>query len=195
MPDKLLALLQPLGTILQLKKNDFIFHCGDTVEHFYYVIDGELQALRYQNEGREAIMMRATNGEFFAAASMALENYPCAGKAASESRVLKIAARVFNQQMAKSSQLAQAFSMNLAKDLKKQCGRLERLRLSSLEDRVLHFIACETHDGKTLDLTMPVSAWANELGAEPESLYRSLKKLQDKGIIQRDKKQIVVIDS
>ena len=185
--------LQHIGTTINVKKNEFLFHCDDEVTQFYFVIDGEIRALRYQKEGKASIMMRSVKGEFFSSSSLSLSHYPCAAIASCDSQVLAVAKKDFEQALQNSALLAQAFALSLAKDLKKQCGRVERLRLPTAKERILHYIACETADSLTLNLTTSVSVWADELGIEPESVYRALKKMQTEGVIKKTKNSIVVL--
>ncbi len=86
--------------------------------------------------------------------------------------------------------LSTAFARMLAGNLKRQCGRLERMRLTSAKDRVLHYIACESRDGRHLELPFTLAHWAAELGIEPESLYRTLSQLEKACLIHRDGRQI-----
>jgi len=83
----------------------------------------------------------------------------------------------------------------LSKELKKQCGRIERMRLQTGKERILHFINCETSDGVTLHLETSLSVWAEELGIEPESLYRTLSDMEKDGIIKRNKRDIRVLNN
>lgn len=182
------------GRLEHLGKNQYLFHCGEPIDRLYLVLEGELRAIRHQADGQKAIMMRAGPGEFFAAASLCLDSFPCDGLAPVDTRLWSIPKSQFNHLLATSAELGQRFSLALAREIKKQCGRVERLRLQTARERILHYISCETEDGKTLQLATSLSTWADELGVEPESLYRSLSAMARDGLIERQRRCIRIRD-
>ncbi len=176
-----------------VEKNEVLFQPNDSVDSLFYTMKGELFALRYQLDGTPAVMMRGFAGEIFAPASMNMSCYPCSAVAAVKSRVLQIPKSVFIEHLAINSDFSRYYIDSLSADLKKQCVRSERLRLKSAKDRVLHFITCESPSGAEITISCPISKWAEELGIEPESLYRTLSDLEKEGIIKREKRHITII--
>jgi hypothetical protein len=87
------------------------------------------------------------------------------------------------------------FVAALAANSRRQCSRLERSRLKRARDRVLHYLVCESMPGSPLALTMPLSSWAVELGLEPETLYRTLRELEQEGLISRNRRAISLASS
>ena len=175
---------------LSLNKSETLFQRDDDVDALYYIMEGELIALRYQHDGKAVIMMRNRAGEMFAPASMHMTSYPCSAVAALPSKVLQIPIPVIQEQLAHDHKFATFYIQSLADNLKKQCARSERLRLKSAKERVLHYIGCESSSGTEITLTCPTSKWAEELGIEPESLYRTLAEMEKEGVIERDKRCI-----
>jgi len=188
--ETLTQFLSEHGQLMESPAKSRVFHCGDSTTRLYYVVSGELQALRHLPDGHQVIMMRATDGEFFAAASIDLASYPCDAYAPVDTRLIALRMQDFLALLQTNLDLSNAFARMLAGNLKRQCGRLERMRLISAKDRVLHYIACESRDGRCLTLPFTLAHWAAELGIEPESLYRTLSQLEKTGLIQRDGKQI-----
>jgi len=187
-PDSLLACSQPLN----LDKETLLFHPEDPVEFLYFIVEGEVVALRYQKDGVPAVMMRHHGGEIFAPASLSMHHYPCAGIAAKNTRLVKIPRSLFQTALLEDNRFSRYYMTLLAQNLKQQCARSERLRLKSVHERVLHYISCESADGRAIALTGPITAWAEELGVEPESLYRSLRKMEQAGEIKRNKRHIEI---
>jgi len=181
------------GKIFQVEKNTYLFHCGECIDRLYFVMNGELRAIRHQLGGQKSIMMRANGGEFFAAASLCLNNFPCDGFAPIKTRLWSISKIEFYQLLETSSELGKQFALALSKELKKQCGRLERLRLPTAREKILHFISCETADGFQIELETSLSVWADELGVAPESLYRTLAEMEKAGEIERNRRFIRVL--
>lgn len=184
--EQLTEFLSKHGRTQEYPAKSTLFRCGDSTTSLYYVVSGELQALRHLPDGRQAVMMRANDGEFFAAASIMLDCYPCDAYAPVDTRVIALRMEKFLTLIQSNLELANAFARMLAFNLKRQCGRLERMRLTGAKDRVLHYIACESPDGSRLELPFTLAQWAVELGIEPESLYRTLAQLEKAGQIRRD---------
>lgn len=175
---------------ISLNKGATLFQQGDTVEALYYILKGELIALRYQHDGKPAVMMRHATGEMFAPASMNMSTYPCSARATASSTMLRIPLKMMHECLKSHPEFSSFYMSSLAENLKKQCARSERLRLKSAKERVLHFIRCESPNGTEITLTCPTSKWAEELGVEPESLYRTLKMMEKEGVIMRNKRVI-----
>jgi len=192
--DHLHEMLSAHGREKSLPADSLLFRCGDRIERLYYVVTGELRALRHLPDGHSAIMMRAGAGEFFAAASIHLLQFPCDGYVPVVSEVIGINIQRFLKLLERDACLATGFAKALSLELKKQCGRLERMRLNGAKDRLLHYIACETLDGRTLLLNVPLTQLASELGIEPESLYRTLSQLERGGRIIRSRDAIRLVE-
>jgi DNA-binding MarR family transcriptional regulator len=92
------------------------------------------------------------------------------------------------QQIASNGDFALRFSQFLALAMRRQCARYERLRLKRAGERVLHYLNCELTGpaGADLELDIPLAEWADDLGLEPETLYRALADLEKKGLIARE---------
>ena len=74
--------LRDCSSRVALADGQVLFRRGEPVEFIYYVVQGELLALRYLPSGSE-VVMRAGAGEFFAQSAMGLSHYDCDAKAKS----------------------------------------------------------------------------------------------------------------
>ena len=133
--------------ILNLKKGEYLFRCGDQIRYIYYVLEGEIRGLRNQVNGSTAIMIRTCSGQFFAPVSLIMEIFPCSGFAAIRSKVVQFPVDAFKKSMKDFPDFSYYFSVSLSTSLKKQCALAERFRLKSARDRILHYLACETPSG------------------------------------------------
>lgn len=174
---------------LRLAKSDRLFSMDDPVGSLYFVIEGEIRAVRCLLNGSESIMLRAGPGEFLAIASLFLPTYPCDAVASMPSKLLVLPRQKFKRAMDEDISLTTSLVRMLAVNIETQCGRVERLRLKRICDRVMHYLTCECSDG-TVHLQTPLTAWAAELGSEPETLYRVLRELEKDGTIMRDGRTI-----
>lgn len=174
------------SVIQEVAKGASLFRTGDAVGRFHFVQSGELAAIRCMPNGAEAVMLTARSGEFFAEASLFLPVYTCEARAFSDCQVLSWPARVFHAALTRHPESAMAFARTLAVNLRRQCSRVERLRLKNAPDRVRHFLACEVGPDGWANLAGSLQDWASELALEPETLYRVLAQLEKAGQIERE---------
>jgi len=155
-----------------LSRGERLFHLRDRVKQVYFVTDGELKAVRYQPDGKESIMLCSGAGEFFGEPALIEERYVCDAFSTRDSRVAVLPAL-------------------------RQCSRYERLRLSRARDRdrVLHLLSSEAGADGVYPLNGPLVDLADELGLEPETLYRVLKELTRDGVIARTSSTLQLLAS
>lgn len=190
LPPWLPANLAHLAVEVRITKGSSLFHTGDGVSRFFFVNQGKLAAIRCMPNGAEAVMLVANGGEFFAEASLFLPSYTCDARALSDCLVTGWPVDEFRQAVFSDAAAAQAFAKTLAVSLRRQCSRVERLRMKQANDRVLHYLACEIGSDGWCELGCTLQEWAAELGLEAETLYRALAQLEKAGTIERDKRRL-----
>ena len=175
---------------LTLEKGSWLFRLGDPVESVYWIESGEIRAIRHLLDGSSAIMIRAKGGQFFGESSMLLSNYTCDAEVVKRTSVKIFPVSALREEMNNNGAFAFQFSMSMAAHARKQCSSQERLRLKKARDRVLHYLGCEFGGKDEIDIDMPMAELAIELGLEAETLYRTLSKLEEEQVIQREKRHI-----
>jgi DNA-binding MarR family transcriptional regulator len=102
-------------------------------------------------------------------------------------RVSRIPIATIKRLIGSDGEFALDFAQFLTLSMRRQCARYERLRLKRAGDRVLHYLNCELTGpaGTALELDIPLADWADDLGLEPATLYRTLADLEKKGLIAR----------
>ena len=186
-PDYFTAELINSCKLLSLTKGEYLFHTDDKVQGIYYVIKGEIKALRHQIKGSDVVMVRSQKGDYFAESALAVDNYICDAVCTRAAQVAFLPKNNFITSM-KNSDFSLAFSLSLAKNARQQCSRYERMRLHKAKDRLLHFLICESDTRGQLIWHSPLVELAGELAIEPETLYRVVAELQHDGSIHRDKR-------
>lgn len=187
LPTYLPAALLQESTRIGLARNEHLFQLGEPAAHIHFVLKGELLAVRYLSDGSQAVMQRARDGEFFAQSAMLVPRYSCDARATCPTEVARLPVHELRTALTGGGAFALAFTGQLAADLRRQCTRVERLRIKRARDRVLHYLACE---GPILGGSGTLQDWARELGLERETLYRTLSELEATGEIRRDKRGI-----
>jgi CRP-like cAMP-binding protein len=189
-PEFLPPTLMAVSKRLELPANEYLFRLGSPVEQLYWLIRGELQAIRTAPSGQELVMIQGRAGEFFAEGSLFTPQYTCTALAKKPCVLLAIPMASFRSTLATDVKFADMFLRATVSSLRRQCSRVERLRLRTATERILHFLSCESAADGCCQLTMPLSEWAVDLGLEPETLYRTLRVLEDNGLVQRDKRRM-----
>lgn len=173
---------------LRVANDEFLFRLGDMPRHLFLILEGEARARRYGPDGAEIVMQRSRAGELFAEAGLVAPRYSCEGFCALPSRVLLIPLDAVREKTRGDGEFALHFTQFLSLAMRRQCARYERLRLKRAGDRVMHYLNCELTGpaGADLELDIPLAEWADDLGLEPETLYRALADLEKKGVIARE---------
>jgi CRP-like cAMP-binding protein len=192
LPSYLPDMLLKEATRVDLTRNERLFQLGNPVDHVYFVLQGEVLAVRYLSDGSEAVMQRARDGEFFAQSAMLVATYSCDARAAVPTQVMRLPVRELRAALLADGAFALAYAGQLAADLRRQCTRVERLRIKRAKDRVRHYLACE---GPLRSGGAKLQDWARELGLEPETLYRTLADLESCGEIRREDGSVLPVQS
>ncbi len=165
-----------------------LFRTGDPVRYVYLVISGEARLVRWDRHGGEIILQRSRGG-FVAEASLDSRKYHCDGIASEATIILEFPASAFRAALEYDSVFRKAWQSQLAKEVRKLRAQCERLSLNNAADRITHYIEAEGTDG-ALTLTNSRKSWAAELGLSHEALYRTLRRMQDEGLLYVDGSRI-----
>jgi len=176
-----------------LKKKEFLFSHNEAATDIFFVESGEVQALRALPNGNSAIMQRSSDNDFFAEAAMCVNNYTCDAIATRKAIIYCIPKEGLEEHLQKDNDFALRFSTLLAINTRKQCSKLERLRINRARDRLLHYLVCESDSSNTITIKSSYANLAEELGLEPETLYRTLSDLQKEKIITKIDNNIALI--
>jgi len=186
--------LGAIGRILAYPKDGWVFRKGDPVRAVFHVLDGEIRLSRFTRDGGEIALHRARRGEFFAEAALDAQRYQCNAIACRASKLLAFPAADVRALLAADRDFARQWIRVLARQLHASRARLERLAQKSAAERVLHYLRTEGKGphcevalaGSTKDL-------ARELGLTHESLYRTLARLAQDGIVARDDNRLSLL--
>jgi len=158
--------------IMALKAGETLFHLGDRVSQLYVVRAGDVHLLRYDAEGREAVMQRAGPETLLAESSIFSEVYHCNAVAAAPSELAVIARADFRRAADADPRTMEAIARHLAREVQRARARLEILSKKTVRERLDTW---STLGGGELQRGSMVAV-AREIGVTPEALYRELNK-------------------
>lgn len=160
---------------------EVLFRQGDAPRVILFVLSGEVRLVRHGPSGEEIILQRGTGG-FFAEASLWAASYHCDGVVARSGELLEVSRRTFEETLGEDPAFQRSWMQHLTREVRRLRAQCERLGLHGAADRIIHYIESEGEDG-TVTLAQPRKSWARELGLSHEALYRSLRRLQDDGVL------------
>ena len=173
------------------KAGETLFRIGDRVEGMYCVITGEVRLIRHDQHGAQIVLQRSRGG-FIAEASLGSKIYHCDAVAAKGGAVLRFPARQFRASLDENALFRDAWITHLASEVRKLRAQCERLSLNSAAERIIHYIESEGIQD-TISLNQSRKAWAAELGLTHETLYRTLRRLQEDGTLDIDGTKIAIV--
>ncbi len=204
------AELDSLAKIVRVKtfsKGDIIFFDTEPYLGFYITVTGLVKIYKISKDGKEHILHLIPAFNTFAEVPL-FENfneifeesfrYPANAMALEDdTRVILVPARQFRELLESDIQICIKMVSALAKRLRHLNHHIEDLTLKDVAKRVAGYILSEqkTSDNKEqVSLNISKNDLAAYLGTIPETLSRTLKKLQDEDMIEVDGKLIKICD-
>ncbi|NWG76536.1 MAG: Crp/Fnr family transcriptional regulator, partial [Rubrivivax sp.] len=178
LPDYLPQDLRQRARVVPLRRHQLLFRHGDPVQAIFFVRAGRVVAERVAPDGMPLVMLSAAPGEFFAESALAVDRYTCSARACTASEIFALPKSNLLDALRADSAFAHAFLHAQLRNARRQCSRYERLRLRRAQDRIVHYLACESGPDGFCRLQGTLAEWADELGLAPESLYRALARLR-----------------
>lgn len=202
--------LDTLSAIVKQKtfnKGDIIFFDTEPYLGFYITVTGLVKIYKISRDGKEHILHLIPPFNTFAEVPL-FENfnemfeesfrYPANSMALEDdTRVLLIPARQFRELLENNSKICIKMVSGFAKRLRHLNHHIEELTLKDVTRRVAGYILTEqkkSQNSETISLNISKNDLAAYLGTIPETLSRTLKKLQDEDMITVDGKVIKICD-
>jgi len=178
--------LRAVGHPMTCPKDGWVFRKGDVVRAVFAVLEGEVHLSRFAKDGSEIALHRAGRGDFFAEAAVNTPRYHCNAIASRPTTLLAFPVDKVRALLAEDPEFARQWVALLARQLHSARARLERVALKSAAERVLHYLHTEGK-GPRCEVTLAgtVKDLAHELGLTHESLYRTLARLEQDGMVGR----------
>jgi CRP/FNR family transcriptional regulator len=185
-----------LGLSRRLLAKTTLFQAGDEAKKFYYLESGAVRVFKTDEQGRELDVAWIEAGDFLGEAVVLTEGrYPFSAEAARDTTV-----RVFDRAdvwrgLERSPAAARYFIGLLARKCVLLSGRVESLGLRTVRQRLAEYLVrnCAGCPG-VVELSVTKGELARLLGTVAETLSRTLKQLQEDGLIEVRGRTILVAD-
>ncbi|MDA8051847.1 MAG: Crp/Fnr family transcriptional regulator [Rhodospirillales bacterium] len=178
-----------LGVSFRLRRlaaGEVLFRQGDPVFAVFQVASGRVRLVRHLIESRPVVLQNAGPGELFAEAALFADRYHCEAVAAVASEVRALRRRSLLDAFRTDPEAAIRFMAELARQTWALRDHVALLNIRSAEERVLHYLALHAEpDGRIVRLRGTLVELAAEIGLTHETLYRSVRKLERAGRLER----------
>ncbi|MCY7274480.1 MAG: Crp/Fnr family transcriptional regulator [Phormidesmis sp. CAN_BIN44] len=167
---------------------------GEVATTLFAVKTGRIRLLHYTESGQVVNHYQVIVGEVLAEVILFLDRYACSAIAEERTEVLVFPKQAFLVALQHNPDFATAFMAQLAHRLHSTKVMLELRGIHSARERVLPYLRFVIPLGqKSIVLEQPLKAIACDLGISPESLSRALTQLENEGIIERNKRNLRLI--
>ncbi|MFA6148828.1 MAG: Crp/Fnr family transcriptional regulator [bacterium] len=192
-----------LAVSRRFAKKEAIFREGDRADGFFVVASGKVKVFKLSGEGKEQILHVIEPGQAFAEAVIFEGGaYPAHAEALADTELLFLPKRPFVDLLERHPKVAIRMLGSLSRWLKRMTDLVESLSLKDVETRLVFYLSEELKargippvDGAELELAIGKSVLASRLGTVPETFSRTLKKLQDDGLIDVRGKRIRIVSA
>ncbi|MDD5762928.1 MAG: Crp/Fnr family transcriptional regulator [bacterium] len=203
LPDDDLRRVADLAVSRRFAKKETVFREGDRAEGFFVVASGKVKVFKLSGEGKEQILHVLDAGQTFAEAVIFDGGvYPAHAETLAETELLFLPKRQFVDLLERHPKVAIRMLGSLSRWLKRMTDLVESLSLKDVEARLVFYLSEELKargippkDGVELELAIGKNVLASRLGTVPETFSRTLKKLQDDGLIRVRGKRIRIVSA
>ena len=167
----------------------FLFDRGQPAQHFYIVLEGQVNLVLHSKAGEEKIVDILGPGNSFAEAVLFMEGpaYPVSAVAAARSKVARFQNREYLTILRESPETCLRMLGHLSQRLHMRLREIEYLTLESATHRLVRMIEGRLPAGGEgpFEINLPESRQelASRLSMKPETLSRLLRNLSDSGVI------------
>ncbi len=193
-----LAPLLTGGLERRLDIEETLFNQNQSAEHWWVIVDGELEALRHGNDGEERFFGLFQRGGLIGEAAMFIpeRRYPVAARARVPTRLIQMERSPLRRLCEENGLIAVRLLEQTTRRLCRRVQELERLAGSSAAQRLAeHFLALQRLQGRQLQLPLNQRQLAATLGVRAETINRLLGDWLRAGYISGARRNWELIDS
>ena len=191
----LIEKIKEAGVEKEIRKNQVLFCQDEDADRFGYVLDGEIRVYKMDEQAREKEVGRFSKGAFFGEVIVfAADKYPVYAEAVKDSRVLFFYRDTIKEFIRKDPSVADEFMKLLAQKCLALNAQIEMLTLKTVRERLIQFLAkeCEGKETCRVLLKFTKTQLARNIGTVSETLSRTLKQLQEEGLIEVKNREIFI---
>ena len=173
-------------------ESDVIFAEGEKAEFLPIVLTGKVKLVRYPEIGKEFIIGFFSNGEIFAIPpAMDGKSYPATCVVVEDTKLLVLPRPNFLQLMQESSEFSAMVVEKMCGLLRETAETINNLANSSPEYRIGNILLRLAKENST-KINLRRQDIADMAGLTTETTIRTVKKLQEKGLLKIERGKIIL---
>ena len=199
LPEDLRARFLAFGIERGLERGEILFMEGASAEAMYAVVSGKVKLVRYSPKGKELLLHLVKPGQSFAEAALFGERtYPATAVAVTRALVWVWERERLLRLVAEVPGLALGMIASISVWTRRLAQKLELLTQRRVEERLAIYLlgragGRELTAGEAIELREPRHLIAAQCGTAPEVLSRTLRRLEEEGILRADSGAIRVL--
>lgn len=184
--------------LIDFPKGTSVFNRGDAAVGLYILLEGQLKLGVTSPQGAEKIISIITPGESFGEAILFMERqFPVYAQAIMDSHVLLVPKSLIFSMLDNDHLFARKMLAGLSIRMHQLVQDIEMLSLQSCTQRFIGYllqISADAPDGSKITLPTSKTTIASLLNLTPETLSRTLAKLQQLELIEVNGKDVSITD-
>ena len=174
---------------------EIILHEGDEAQSAYFVLSGKVEVFRLALSGREQVLALLSAGQGFNTAPFFLEekHNPASVRALEQTTVMAIPAMQFLSLLNELPDFNRIVIRDYSQRLKQLTNKVEDLGLYPVRARLVRFLL-EQADQKEIPVRWTQDEIARQIGTVRDVVGRSLRTLEQEGLIQIQRQRIRLLD-
>lgn len=190
------AIIAENSQVQTVARGGSIFNRGDVARGLYILLQGQLKLGVTSPQGAEKVISIISPGESFGEAILFLESqFPVYAQAILDAQVLVVSKSVIFSLIDNDSTVARKMLAGLSQRMHRLVGDIEALSLQSCTHRFIGYllqISADTPETNSVTLPTSKTTIASLLNLTPETLSRTMTKLQHAGLIEVHGKDITI---
>ena len=187
----------------RLGRGDTVFHYGEPCEEFHVVVTGQVKLFALSQTGQEKVIELVGPGHSFAEALMFTSKpYILNAQALTNTLLLTVSKQAIVSEIERDPRFCLRMLAGISRRLHGLVHDIESGALQSGVQRVIGYLLrehemSESANDETFTVALPVSkaTIASRLSLTPEYFSKVLRELEEKGLIEMDKRDIRIVDA
>jgi CRP/FNR family transcriptional regulator, anaerobic regulatory protein len=182
-----LSLLDTLGTVMRLKRDETLFYKGDAADRYYKVVSGALRGCKLLSDGRRHITDFFLAGDFIGVEE--LGTHGASAEAVNDATLVGYDRRMIDALISRSPRVGKFLLDRVCADLSQARTRMLLLGRMSARERLASFLLrigarSRRRDDETIPLLMTRTDIGDHLGLSTETVCRTFAQLKSAGVIE-----------
>ena len=188
------------GNERSLTRGEILFHEGAPAEALFAVISGQVKLVKYSPKGRELLLHLVHPGQTFAEAALfAPGTYPATAEVTQACRLWCLPGAALLGLLSASPELGLAMLGSISLWTRKLASKLELHTQRRVEERLAIYLmsragSSDLQPGARIELSEPRNLIAAQCGTAPEVLSRTLRRLEEDGILEAAPHHVTIHD-